>query len=246
MALSPAERQKRYKKRKWQKVLEMPKIPCACGCGTMIPPLTKEFKPARYAHGHNLKHDGYVHPKGEPSWNKGLPAPWATRTHKGKTVSPDSVAKRTATRRERYGDDYISQEALEKQLDKVKVQCANCGQELERWPSHVEKYEHLFCDKACFNAWAVGENHHSWQGGIANEPYPYEFNDALKAQVRERDNYTCQHCGKTQKEAGYTLPVHHIDHDKNNNAPTNLITVCHGCNIYFSYHHDESLEAFDN
>lgn len=31
----------------------MPKIPCACGCGEMIPPLNTNLKPAIYKHGHN-------------------------------------------------------------------------------------------------------------------------------------------------------------------------------------------------
>jgi len=242
--LTPAEKTARYRERRWQEVLAMPRILCACGCGTLIPPLTKQFKPAQYALGHNLKQDGYVPPKGKPSWNKGLPAPWTTKRTKGIPQTPQSVAKRTTTRRERYGDNYISEAALERQSDKVKVQCANCGKELERWPCHVDKYEYLFCDKACFDAWQVGENSPAWQGGIGRLPYPLEFNDELKAQIRERDNFTCQHCGKTQEEAGYTLPVHHIDHDKDNNDFTNLITVCHRCNIYFSYHRDESLEAF--
>lgn len=31
----------------------MPQIPCECGCGTMIPPINRTLKPARFARGHN-------------------------------------------------------------------------------------------------------------------------------------------------------------------------------------------------
>jgi hypothetical protein len=40
-----------YKK---QKRDARPKIPCACGCGTMIPSISRDGKPNRYAYGHNF------------------------------------------------------------------------------------------------------------------------------------------------------------------------------------------------
>lgn len=33
----------------------MPPIPCACGCGSMIPPVTAKGKPARWKPGHNAR-----------------------------------------------------------------------------------------------------------------------------------------------------------------------------------------------
>ena len=33
--------------------------------------------------------------------------------------------------------------------------------------------------------------------------------------------------------------IHHIDHNKLNNDPTNLVTVCGSCNVWYSYHRDE-------
>jgi len=68
------------------------------------------------------------------------------------------------------------------------------------------------------------ENCGSWHGGISYEPYSPEFNEKLKRQIRERDNYTCQICGRqcTSK----TLAVHHIDYDKKHSSPDNLISLC--------------------
>lgn len=66
----------------------------------------------------------------------------------------------------------------------------------------------------------LGEKNHRWLGGYSYKDYPLEFNEVLKRQIRERDNYTCQVCGK------YGNCVHHIDYDKTNNKPKNLITLC--------------------
>lgn len=69
-----------------------------------------------------------------------------------------------------------------------------------------------------------------WKGGIGNRPYPVEFDYNLKTLIRERDNNTCQLCGRTKKEEGRNLCVHHIDYVKENLDPKNLITLCNRCN----------------
>ena len=72
-----------------------------------------------------------------------------------------------------------------------------------------------------------GEKCHFWRGGISFEPYPPEFNGTLKRLIKERDNYTCQNprCDHTNT----ILDVHHIDYNKENKHPSNLITLCHSC-----------------
>lgn len=70
-----------------------------------------------------------------------------------------------------------------------------------------------------------GGRHWAWQGGISEDPYPPQFSSYLKRKIRKRDGYTCRNCGR--KEA---LTVHHIDYNKDNCAPCNLITVCVSCN----------------
>jgi 5-methylcytosine-specific restriction endonuclease McrA len=79
---------------------------------------------------------------------------------------------------------------------------------------------------------ASGKNNAAWLGGISSEPYGDEWNHELREKIRKRDNYTCQECGLRQKELKTfhkKLPVHHIDYDKTNNDPMNLITLCIGC-----------------
>lgn len=74
-----------------------------------------------------------------------------------------------------------------------------------------------------------GEEHPNWLGGISFEPYGIEFNDNLKEQIRKRDNYICQECNKTQEELNRLLSVHHVDYNKKNNNPCNLISLCFKC-----------------
>ncbi len=51
--------------------------------------------------------------------------------------------------------------------------------------------------------------------------------------IRERDNYTCRECGKTQEqeltEAGQRLSVHHKDGDHFHNVDENAVTLCECC-----------------
>ncbi len=66
-----------------------------------------------------------------------------------------------------------------------------------------------------------------WNNGSSFEPYGIDFNETKKQQVLERDNYICQdpNCDGNHKK----LHIHHIDYDKKNNNPENLITLCNSC-----------------
>jgi hypothetical protein len=89
-----------------------------------------------------------------------------------------------------------------------------------------------------------GENHWNWQDGKSFEPYGIEFNDELKERIRKRDGYTCQECGKTQKELDRKLDVHHIDYDKQNNNEDNLISLCSSCHMKTNYNREDWIEHF--
>ena len=84
----------------------------------------------------------------------------------------------------------------------------------------------------------TGEHNPAWQGGISFYPYPLEFNDLLKQAIFERDEFTCQLCG-AQPENKKELHPHHIDYDKANCNPNNLITLCHSCHSKTNHHREE-------
>jgi hypothetical protein len=75
-----------------------------------------------------------------------------------------------------------------------------------------------------------------WMGGLSFEPYTPEFNKELKAQVRKRDDYTCQLCGKHQTEP--KLEIHHIDYDKKYTGFANLISLCKSCHAKTSHNRE--------
>ncbi len=68
-----------------------------------------------------------------------------------------------------------------------------------------------------------------WRGGISNSPYSSNWGELLKRVIRERDNYTCRMCSSPQLDK--TFDVHHIDYDKKNSSPNNLILLCRKCHV---------------
>ena len=73
-----------------------------------------------------------------------------------------------------------------------------------------------------------GEDSPGWIDGKSFEPYGIEFNKPLKQSILERDNSTCQN-PECKIEYSKRLDVHHIDYNKKNNNPENLITLCDSC-----------------
>jgi len=90
----------------------------------------------------------------------------------------------------------------------------------------------------------IGENNPFWQGGIADLPYPYKFRK-IKKLIKERDNYTCQECGK-QFKGKNQLDVHHIDYNKKNSKPENLITLCKSCHGKTKFIRGDWINHFKN
>jgi len=59
-------------------------------------------------------------------------------------------------------------------------------------------------------------------------------NKEFRQIILKRDKYTCRCCGmsniRSLKFYGETLSIHHIDYNKKNCFPRNLITTCKICN----------------
>lgn len=229
------KRQRKYRAKKARERQALPKIECECGCGTMIPPITAQGKPAHYKQGHNPT----VRPNGIPAWNKGKPAPWSVKTHKGKKLPKEEIDRRTATRLKNNGGVYQTAKGWKhthKTIENMKI--ANKANAKYGPDNHWYGKKHTEEAREIISKKLSGKNNPAWRGGVATLPYGPEFTKKFKRMIRDRDNHTCQRCGITRKELGRTLEVHHIDHDKFNNDPTNLATVCGSCNVWCSYHRD--------
>lgn len=94
-----------------------------------------------------------------------------------------------------------------------------------------------------------GEKAANWRGGISENPYPNDWTLLLRESIRQRDNFICQECGIHEEELnGFNKKhdIHHIDYDKENCDPINLITLCRSCHLKTNYNREHWIEYFTN
>ncbi|HDY68443.1 MAG TPA: hypothetical protein ENH85_11705 [Candidatus Scalindua sp.] len=84
------------------------------------------------------------------------------------------------------------------------------------------------------------ENNPAWQNGKSFELYGFDWTELLRHSIRTRDCFTCQVC----KKNGWI--VHHIDYDKKNNNPDNLITLCRSCHGKTNHNEEYWINYFKN
>lgn len=76
----------------------------------------------------------------------------------------------------------------------------------------------------------TGPGNHAWKGGISYEPYcPIWKDKEYKEDIKKRDDFKCLNPYCNSKRSN-DLVIHHVDYDKKNCSPKNLITVCRSCN----------------
>lgn len=136
----------------------------------------------------------------------------------------------------------------------VELSCNWCGKKIKVNEYYIMRYKFHFCSRECqrkfHSVFIQKENNPNWRGGKTYEPYSPDFNKVLKKYIKERDSYTCQLCGITLEELKrigvyHNLYVHHIDMDKNNNSPYNLVTLCDRC--HGKVHYDKRfIEVLKN
>ena len=104
---------------------------------------------------------------------------------------------------------------------KSKNKCIDCKKE-------IDYYAQRCWD--CYCIWAkIPENNPNFIHGKCYEPYPLGWTNTFKEQIRLRDNYKCQNCGCHEVENCRKLDIHHIDYNKENLFPDNLISLCQRC-----------------
>lgn len=106
------------------------------------------------------------------------------------------------------------------------VRCA-CGKEYEVRGSHLRSGSITMC-RSCRGKLQRVENPISG--------YPAEYSLKLRSSIRRRDKHVCQHCNQKFGVGG--LDVHHIDHDRTNNDPSNLVSLCNEC--HYRMHRKDS------
>jgi len=93
-----------------------------------------------------------------------------------------------------------------------------------------------------------GDKCYNYQGGISNNLYCDDWIESLRNCIRQRDNYICQECGIHQDEIDNgrikKLDVHHIDYNKLNCNPDNLITLCRNCHMKTNFNREYWKQYF--
>lgn len=233
-------------------------IPCACGCGTLIP--------RHDAGGHSRQYVSREHrwkpkPTENPLVSCGCGCGELMRQYDSRNRPRQTIYGHWSRLQPNY---------------RTALTCEYCGAPIERarWQLNPANVAHHFCDGTCAGKWASeqGIRRGSQNGyyhtitvacGSCGVPvskaaslinrrngrvycpvcipkivrrgrkgfyvgYPPEFSAKLRTEVRKRDSYTCQLCDKAQKGTG-TLCVHHIDYNTQHNGPQNLISLCRVC-----------------
>jgi len=134
------------------------------------------------------------------------------------------------------GADKLIEKFIEENQGKHKCQCG-CFEEIDvqkrhyyygipqyKYNHHNKKENNYFFDKHFYE-----QTNGNWRGGKSFEPYPLGWTKTFKEQIRYRDGYKCQLCSCPEVENGRKLDVHHIDHNKENLNPNNLVSLCQRC-----------------
>lgn len=120
------------------------------------------------------------------------------------------------------------------------VPCETCGKPIRQNNGKRQRnMSHHFCSRECYYAFRSkeyrGDKHPQWRGGISyHRGLKWK---SLRDKVRERDNYTCQDCGRHESEFKEHLHAHHIipydcfNSSKHANKLSNLIALCRSCHI---------------
>ncbi len=127
------------------------------------------------------------------------------------------------------------------------IKCDFCGKEINDYVSQTKQYKTHFCNMKCYTGWQSKhnclQNNSNWNGGKSFEPYPLVWNEKLREIIRKRDGRECQLCNNP--ENGIKLTIHHIDYDKKNCDPLNLISLCHDCHVKTNFNRPYWKEYFN-
>ena len=175
-----------------------------------------------------------------------------SEAHKGKKPSKETLLKMAETSKRMWQNPEhkakLKKTIQEKHLwFKGKKQiyiCNKCNKKFLAYPLH-RRAKLKFCSVSCKakylrgGQFQKGDKHPLWRGGLSNKQ-GYLWNwKYIKPKVLKRDNYTCKLCGSKIK-----LEVHHIDSNKHNSNPYNLITLCKKCHTKITFKFIENEFAF--
>ena len=116
--------------------------------------------------------------------------------------------------------------------------CEECRSEYSVYPAHAARSR--CCSAACSlkrrSRLSSGANNPNWAGGLSRLPYPWNFKEISKA-IIERDGGKC--LGISCHGSDERMTTHHINYDKTDCSPINLIALCSSCNSRANFGRDQ-------
>ncbi len=177
---------------------------CKCGCGEKVNSGNK------YIHGHNRK---FKSGKDNPQFGK--PNNWGNHMEETKTkISQDKERARKISE-SRKGMTFSKEH-----LENLKI--SHMGQKAWNKDTNGIMKPNKTSFKKGHKLTPKGKDHQWYVDGKGYLGYSNEFMKIRKL-IKKRDNFKCQ---SDWNECKGKLGVHHIDYNKQNNSPMNLITLC--------------------
>jgi hypothetical protein len=113
--------------------------------------------------------------------------------------------------------------------DFIECTCPNGHKYKTRWYNWKTGHRCNKCARIRYSVIYSGDRSPSWRGGLSLNNYCSAWQDnEYRQYIKDRDKNTCQnpYCFKMSNK----LSIHHIDYNKSNCHPNNLITLCVSCN----------------
>jgi hypothetical protein len=130
---------------------------------------------------------------------------------------------------ENYGYILLSKEYVNNHT-KLNYRCPKGHEHSIGWNDWRGSHKCPTCAYTTNSLNQMGSKNHQWNGGASYEPYcPIWSDKEYKEDIKLRDGNKCLNptCNKKDNR----LHIHHIDYNKKNCCPSNLITLCGSCNV---------------
>ncbi|MDX1746008.1 MAG: HNH endonuclease signature motif containing protein [Halobacteriales archaeon] len=117
------------------------------------------------------------------------------------------------------------------EIERIDRECDHCGEEMSVLQTDRKRGRGRFCSHECLCLWMSKDGATSYNRGWFRP----------RRSALERDDYTCQECGKSATELGQSPDVHHIrpvrlfEDPEDAHHLGNLISLCRSCHTHIEW-----------